>query len=191
MLSGAKYWILFPPSVPNPPGVFVSASGAEITAPVSIGEYLLSFHHHAVQYPGCIQAVCRAGEIMHVPAGWLHMVVNLEEGVAVTQNFVPRARLPQVLRFLRDKPDQISGFANDVSDPWRLFVQRLQERRPDVLTDLDPDLLQRSAERRPRWRDIAESGHGNGNGNERGDGQNGGLGGTDSFTFGFCDDGDD
>jgi hypothetical protein len=56
-----------------------------------------------------LECVCRAGEIMFVPRGWWHCVVNLEFSVAVTQNYVSRSNLPQVLAFLRDRPDQISG----------------------------------------------------------------------------------
>src|SRR5690606_41013208 len=63
--------------------VFVSPDGAEVTAPLSIGEYLLTFHEIARRTPGCREGICRAGEVFHVPAGWFHMVVNLEDGIAV------------------------------------------------------------------------------------------------------------
>lgn len=42
VLTGAKYWFMFPPSV-EVPGVFVSADGGEVTSPLSIAEYLLEF----------------------------------------------------------------------------------------------------------------------------------------------------
>jgi hypothetical protein len=47
------------------------------------------------------ECTVRAGEILFVPRGWWHMALNLEEGVAVTQNFVSEETLPFVLRFLR------------------------------------------------------------------------------------------
>lgn len=38
------------------------------------------------------------------------VVVNLEDSIAVTQNFVSRTNLSKVLLFLRNRPDQVSGF---------------------------------------------------------------------------------
>ena len=35
--------------------------------------------------------------------------VNLEESIAITQNFVSASNLSAVCKFLRTKPDQISG----------------------------------------------------------------------------------
>lgn len=50
------------------------------------------------------------GECIFVPRGWWHTVLNLEEGVAVTQNFVSEAGLPNVLTFLRPgREDLVSG----------------------------------------------------------------------------------
>ncbi|KAL1997575.1 hypothetical protein VTN02DRAFT_1436 [Thermoascus thermophilus] len=123
VVRGAKYWILFPSSatLPPPPGVYVSADQSEVTAPLSIAEWLLGFHALARRTPGCVEAVCREGEVLHVPSGWWHLVVNLEPCVAITQNFIPRAHLPAALDFLRNKPDQVSGFRRDVADPYGLF----------------------------------------------------------------------
>lgn len=135
VLQGSKYWVMFPPHI-TPPGVFVSPDGAEVTSPLSIAEWLLGFHAEARETPGCIEAICGAGEILHVPSGWWHLVVNLEPGVAVTQNFVPQARLAEVLKFLRDRPEQVTGFdGKSVQDPYGLFVERLREACPDVLEE--------------------------------------------------------
>ena len=134
VLQGAKYWILFPPSA-SVPGVFVSKDKSEVTSPLSIAEWLLEFHAEARQLPECVEGVCRAGEILHVPSGWWHLVVNLEKGVALTQNFVPKAHLAEVLLFLQERPEQVTGFRPDVSDPYQLFVGRLREQDPDLLQD--------------------------------------------------------
>jgi hypothetical protein len=64
--------------------------------------------------------------------GWWHLVVNLSESIAVTQNFVPPAHLPSVLRFLRNKQDQISGFADEI-DAYKLFTERLEAEYPHLL----------------------------------------------------------
>jgi hypothetical protein len=40
------------------------------------------------------------------------MVVNLDDCIAITQNYVSTSNLSDCLRFLREKPDQISGNYN-------------------------------------------------------------------------------
>ncbi|KAL2136030.1 hypothetical protein VTI74DRAFT_5766 [Chaetomium olivicolor] len=148
VIQGAKYWIMFPPSA-SVPGVFVSRDSSEVTSPLSIAEWLLEFHAEARKLPGCREGICRAGEILHVPSGWWHLVVNLEDGIALTQNFVPESHLGGVLSFLRDKADQVSGFKKEVSDPYSLFVNRLREKRPDLLEE-----GLRQAERKRRWDSV-------------------------------------
>lgn len=38
------------------------------------------------------------------------MVINLEDSIAITQNFVGKTELKNVLKFLKSKSEQISGF---------------------------------------------------------------------------------
>ena len=45
-----------------------------------------------------IECIVSAGELIFVPRGWWHMAINLEPGVAVTQNYVSRSNLPHVLQ---------------------------------------------------------------------------------------------
>ena len=69
ILFGSKYWIMFPNST-SPPGVYMSEDQSEVTSPLSIAEWLLGFHAEARQMPGCVEGICRAGEVLHVPSGW-------------------------------------------------------------------------------------------------------------------------
>ncbi|KAI9806823.1 MAG: hypothetical protein M1833_002480 [Piccolia ochrophora] len=136
VLQGSKYWIMFPPSetAPPPPGVYVSEDHSEVTSPLSIAEWLLGFHAAARMSPGCKEGICGEGEMLHVPSGWWHLVINLEPTIAITQNFVPAVHLSAVLHFLRDKPQQVSGFnAKQVMNPHQLFVNELEAKHPDVL----------------------------------------------------------
>lgn len=90
VVRGAKYWIMFRKA---PPGVIISKDKSEVTSPLSIVEWLLGYHAQARNTEGCMEGICRAGEILHVPSGWYHLVINLEKSIAITQNFVPRAYL--------------------------------------------------------------------------------------------------
>ncbi|KAK4128792.1 Clavaminate synthase-like protein [Parathielavia appendiculata] len=146
VIQGAKYWIMFPPTA-SVPGVLVSKDSSEVTSPLSIAEWLLEFHAEARKLPECREGICMAGEILHVPSCWWHLVVNLEDGIALTENFVPQSQLGSVLSFLKDKSDQVSGFERDITDPYRLFVERLREERPGLLAEG----LRQLAEKKRRW----------------------------------------
>ncbi|KAK7745276.1 hypothetical protein SLS53_002771 [Cytospora paraplurivora] len=180
VIEGAKYWIMFPPTV-DVPGVYVSADQSEVTSPLSIAEWLLEFHEEARRLPECIEGICKAGEILHVPSGWWHLVVNVDSGIALTQNFVPNSHLADVLEFLKDKPDQVTGFKRDVTDPYGLFVDRLKAQFPELLETALVDLEKRQSKRKRKWDEAIAV--------EEAE-QDQGSGGF-SFGFGFVDDDDD
>ena len=111
--------------------------------------------------------------MLHVPSGWFHLVLNLDESLAVTQNFVPQAKLPDVLGFLRDKREQVSGFSEDVADTaYELFVEKLGEKYPEILKEGLEKLEERG--RPGKWERLTKGG------DEDGEGGGGG------FSFGFA-----
>lgn len=180
VIQGAKYWIMFPPTV-SVPGVYVSKDNSEVTSPLSIAEWLLEFHAEARSLPECVEGICNAGEILHVPSGWWHLVVNLQPGIALTQNFVPVSHLSEVLSFLRDRPEQVTGFKKEVEDPYGLFVSRLREQQPELLAAALEELEKKQARKKRRW-DIAV-----GNSVEE-EGQDQPQKKASGFSFGFGDD---
>lgn len=180
VLSGAKYWIMFPSSanLPPPPGVYISEDQSEVTSPLSIAEWLIGFHAEARRTPGCYEGVCGEGEVLHVPSGWYHLVLNLAPSVALTQNFIPKAHLGAALEFLRDRGDQISGFGSDVRDPYGIFVERMRERYPDLLDEALTKLESVAHGKKNAWEELRQS--------VKEDGSSG-----FSFGFGFGGDGED
>jgi hypothetical protein len=150
VIQGAKYWIMFPPST-QVPGVYVSNDKSEVTSPLSIAEWLLEFQAEARELAGCIEGVCRAGELLHVPSGWWHLVVNLEKGIALTQNFVSKAHLASVLQFLRDQPDSITGFSKDIANPYSLFADRLATAEPELHRKAMEELKRRDRPFKRKW----------------------------------------
>lgn len=156
VIKGAKYWIVFPSSdtAGPPPGVFVSADQSEVTSPLSIAEWLLGFHAEARRAKGCLEGICYEGEVLHVPSGWWHLVVNLSPSIAITQNFVPRAHLADVLLFLRNKPDQVSGFSDAVENPYELFVRRMRSRHPGLLEEALAKIHGNTEGRKRKWDSV-------------------------------------
>ncbi|KAL1915108.1 uncharacterized protein VTP21DRAFT_7589 [Calcarisporiella thermophila] len=158
VLTGAKLWIMYPPHQ-LPPGVFTSPDESEVTSPVSIAEWFLNFYEQTLpsrcppdQRP--VQAVCRAGEIMFVPCGWWHLVVNLEESVAVTQNYVGSQNLGSVLRFLSEKRDQVSGVPVERREGlYEEFREKLQVVYPDLLARIEREEEERRLKARANKRE--------------------------------------
>ncbi|GAA5828319.1 hypothetical protein JCM3770_000471 [Rhodotorula araucariae] len=183
--TGDKAWVMFPPDV-TPPGVYASADGAHVEAPLSLAEWFLSYYPAAKAAYGARakdpatrgkmrEGICRAGEVLYVPSGWWHIVVNLSPAIAVTQNYVSHRELPAVLRFMRDRPAQVSGFKlrsgpvveggldEDECDEsgggevFARFVSALRARGGDTATMLDTALSEIGGEER-RVRSELEEG---------------------------------
>lgn len=104
----------------------------------------------------CYETTQRAGDLVFVPSGWWHVVLNVTDTVALTQNFVSKANLPKVLKFCRDKPEQVSGTAPGLSlgcriallpltcqagvDLYQEFIQQLSLHAPAALTAAEQEL---------------------------------------------------
>lgn len=152
VITGAKYWIMFPGDT-VPPGIYISDDG-DVTSPLSNAEWLLNFHAAARKAPGCMEGICDEGEVLHIPSGWWHLVVNLSPAIAVTENFVPRGHLASALDFLKNKADQITGFKKDVVDPYALFVGRMADTFPDILEEGMKELEAKRKKR--KWEDVVK-----------------------------------
>ncbi|KAI5962469.1 uncharacterized protein KGF55_003545 [Candida pseudojiufengensis] len=109
-IQGRKLWIMLPPNI-TPPGVSTDEEESEVTSPISIAEWVISgFYNDSTKLKDIKIGITFPGECMFVPSGWWHSVINIDDSIAITQNFVPSMKLFQVLNFLKNKPGQISGF---------------------------------------------------------------------------------
>ncbi|KAI9597588.1 hypothetical protein BDF19DRAFT_433852 [Syncephalis fuscata] len=98
LISGRKRWALYPNHV-IPPGV----KSIDTLQPIN---------------QKCIQ---EPGQTIFVPGGWWHMVLNLEETVAITQNFADDHNLEVVCNEV-------------VADPklWTIFQQTVIQHHPQL-----------------------------------------------------------
>lgn len=119
VIQGAKIWIMFPSEV-TPPGVFTDSQEGEVVAPIGVAEWVTSgFWNDSLKLidetnSNGVIGVTFEGECMYVPAGWWHTVINIEDSVALTANFVPSCKLGKALQFMKEKKGQVSGFRHDL-----------------------------------------------------------------------------
>lgn len=82
------------------------------------------------------------GDIIFVPHGWWHCVLNIDDGmsIALTQNYVSQSNLPDVLRFLKKNISQVSGCrdrpeAVKADVLGEVFEEGLSKARPELLRE--------------------------------------------------------
>jgi len=155
-IRGKKKWILFPPHMP-PPGVFPSKDGGAVETPVSVMEWFFNFYkraqslmHQSGQERGAkneeeggmrmmpMEGVVNEGELIYVPRGWWHCVLNLEDSIAITHNFCSARGLPEVLKCLQESPHTISGVPEAQSALlYDAFRERLIKHEPGLLEQVE------------------------------------------------------
>ncbi len=160
-IQGRKRWIFYPPGCP-PPGVFPSADGDEVALPLSVGEWLLQYWPEHLErckashnYDQPLECTVYPGDVIFVPHGWWHMVINLDDtNCAITHNYVSPSNLGNVLKFFVDKKDQISGCRDRTNS---IKPEHLHNALVEALSKVEPKFLQRAQEQKgwtcKAWKD--------------------------------------
>jgi hypothetical protein len=119
----------------------VHGDGAAEPAALDKDTTALEWHTRAVE------CTCGPGDTVFIPAGWWHLVLNLEDTVAYTQNYVARSNLPDTLAFLATGEPRHMTHAGPQS-LHDLFRAALQKAHPDELKEADAAAQTRGAGRR-------------------------------------------
>ena len=150
LIRGRKAWIFYPPES-VPPGVVIGSNSdqsSEIATPASVMEwYIDCFAQHRSRLRksrnpsirngdsrGPLCGIQEPGDVVFVPCGWWHQVLNLEDSVCVTHNFISPRNVQGALDIMRDDPDALSGFPNGrEGEVYSAFISALENKRPEVL----------------------------------------------------------
>lgn len=123
MISGRKRWTLYP--YENfPPGINLEwdeDGNFDHDSPEPVKWFI-------EQYPFLpankrpIECILEEGEIIFIPSGWWHMVLNLTDTIAVTQNFVNEQNFDIICAELDFDDEEL----------YELFRKNLSQIRPDL-----------------------------------------------------------
>jgi len=98
LIVGRKRWALYPPHI-IPPGVDEDLIDSDYYAAPNVMKWYSNVYpkiDSEEQLP--IECIQEAGEIIFVPSGWWHQVLNLEKSIAITQNFCSPQNFDMVYR---------------------------------------------------------------------------------------------
>lgn len=131
LVAGTKAWALFPPGTPrdvvrgrkhlrrgDPPLCVEAVDYFRVLLP----RILRSGDAH-----GALVFVQRAGETVYVPGGWWHAVVNVDDSIAVTQNFAHPARFDTLWR-------EVTAKRRGMARQW---LSALRRARPELAARAD------------------------------------------------------
>ncbi|TDH72188.1 hypothetical protein CCR75_003396 [Bremia lactucae] len=143
VIRGAKKWIMFPPGQ-VPPGIHPSDDGSEVSSPVSLMEWFVTFYKDVENLPSHrkpLEGICREGETVFVPHGWWHTVLNIDESIAITQNFVSSGNVRSVFEFITEQPELVSGCPREQRCKLgEMFRDAMAKSAPDMYAKVINDL---------------------------------------------------
>lgn len=123
VISGRKRWVLFPPGTPKSlvkPAAWMAKKDRE-----AIDWFLQHYRTIKESLPAHqqpLELITGPGDTIFVPTGWWHTVLNLDDTIAVTQNFVSTTNFPAVWLDSRTSRTKLS----------RKWLRELKVVRPDL-----------------------------------------------------------
>jgi len=128
LLRGKKRWVMFKPGCPADlvEGDLHRQKGEDNEAATYFTKVLPRIRadeeKKATPDLGMIECIQYPGETIFVPGGWWHAVLNLEDTVAVTQNFASRTNFPVVWKKTRKGRKHMA----------KRWLDKLEEEWPDL-----------------------------------------------------------
>eukprot|EP00027_Filamoeba_sp_ATCC50430_P004907 CAMPEP_0168543930 /NCGR_PEP_ID=MMETSP0413-20121227/2154_1 /TAXON_ID=136452 /ORGANISM="Filamoeba nolandi, Strain NC-AS-23-1" /LENGTH=299 /DNA_ID=CAMNT_0008573927 /DNA_START=345 /DNA_END=1241 /DNA_ORIENTATION=- len=125
LIEGRKRWALYPPDV-IPPGVDEELIDTEYYAATDVMKWYTEVYPKLKPEEKPVECILEEGEIIFVPSGWWHSVLNLTDTVAVTQNFCSERTFPFVFTDLVRRKRKNRGLLRD-------FTKAMMKHKPDLM----------------------------------------------------------
>ena len=122
VVEGLKRWVLFPYGTDLEK---IKMRDPQIPSALWFDKW---YDTSLMAVPGAVEVLQRPGETVYVPAGWPHLVLNLECTVAITHNYA--TEYPSMDRIVRAVQEE----EPDLLVKW---IQLLGDSRPDLMTRLN------------------------------------------------------
>jgi hypothetical protein len=162
LVRGRKRWALYPPNSP-PPGIAVGKNdkGRETALNMTSLHWYLHVYPTLPPHQRPIEVVQEDGDVIYVPSGWWHLVLNLEETIAVTQNFVDSHNVVAFVNDLLDDrmDDALQAFQHimrGTSRPEMFDLCRLMQI-PRMHGYLNTELYIASFRNAQTWRSLVKT----------------------------------
>jgi len=104
-LKGHKLWLLYPPDIPRniAKGKEVMKKGEDDEAVMYMKEIFPRLKEKYGDYLKEMWFIQKPGELVFVPGGWWHAVVNLDDTIAITQNYCNSVNFERVWLHVRSE----------------------------------------------------------------------------------------
>lgn len=121
LVEGCKRWVLFPYGT-DP--ALIHMQDPAIPSSIWFRDH---YDQVVSQNLGAVEVLQRPGETVYVPAGWPHLVLNLETSVAITHNYASAE--PSMQRLWE-------ALSHAEPEMARIFYSRLENHRPDLVESI-------------------------------------------------------
>lgn len=135
LVQGAKLWGMYPPSIFQIPGV-KNNNYRKRDYDMEDAFYWWIYTRPYLKSNLPLECVQKPGDIVFIPSGWWHAVLNLEDTVSVTQNFCNKYSFRNCLVELREQADSDEGFIGKTFEQLR---ELHADDYPDFFDEEDMD----------------------------------------------------